>query len=105
MAELGANSEAWHEEVGAFAAQSGVATLIVVGDQATPMLAGAKAEPGWQGELVHVPDASGAVDAVAGRLAPGDTVLVKASRQEGLWRVAEALLPERPSSSAFGAAQ
>ena len=105
MAELGANSQAWHEEVGAFAARSGVAALIVVGDQATPMLAGAKAEPGWQGELVHVPDVSSAVDAVAGRLGPGDTVLVKASRQEGLWRVAEALLPGPPSSSASGAAR
>ena len=96
MAELGANSQAWHEEAGAFAARSGVTALIVVGDEATPMLAGAKSEPGWQGELMHVPDAAAAVDAVAGRLAPGGTVLVKASRQEGLWQVAEALLPEHP---------
>jgi UDP-N-acetylmuramoyl-tripeptide--D-alanyl-D-alanine ligase len=105
MAELGANSQAWHEEVGAFAARSGVAALIVVGDQATPMLAGAKSEPGWPGELVHVPDVSAAVEAVAGRLASGDTVLVKASRQEGLWRVAEALLPEHPEPPPPGAAR
>jgi UDP-N-acetylmuramoyl-tripeptide--D-alanyl-D-alanine ligase len=105
MAELGANAQPWHEEVGAFAARSGVSTLIVVGDLATPMLAGAKSEPGWQGELVHVPDVASAVEAVSGRLAPGDTVLVKASRQEGLWRVAEALLPEHPQAPPPGAAR
>jgi UDP-N-acetylmuramyl pentapeptide synthase len=82
-----------------------VAALIVVGDQATPMLAGAKSEPGWQGELVHVPDASSAVEALASRLGPGDTVLVKASRQEGLWQVAEALLPEHPQAPPPGAAR
>ena len=91
MAELGGNSTAWHEEVGAYAALTGVSALIVVG-AATPMLAGAKSQPGWPGELLHVPDGPAAVAAVSDRVGPGDTVLVKASRSEGLWSVADALL-------------
>jgi UDP-N-acetylmuramoyl-tripeptide--D-alanyl-D-alanine ligase len=96
MAELGGNSRAWHEEVGAFAARLGVAALIVVGAQAAPMLDGAKAQPGWRGELLHVPDQAAAVEAVRGRIAPGDAVLVKASNAEGLWSVADALLSDAP---------
>jgi UDP-N-acetylmuramoyl-tripeptide--D-alanyl-D-alanine ligase len=94
MAELGGNSRAWHEEVGAFAAQTGVSGLVVVGEQATPMLAGARSVPGWRGELLHVPDGPAAVAALAGRIRPGDTVLVKASRAVALWEVAFALASE-----------
>ncbi len=94
MAELGGNSPAWHEEVGAFAARAGVTALVVVGDEATPMLAGAKSEPGWTGELVAVPDGAAAVAALADRIRPGDTVLVKASRAAALWDVAAALAAE-----------
>jgi UDP-N-acetylmuramoyl-tripeptide--D-alanyl-D-alanine ligase len=94
MAELGANARAWHEEIGAFAARAGVSALVVVGEEAAPMLAGAKSEPGWQGELLHVPDGPAAVTAVAGRVRPGDAVLVKASRAAGLWDVAFALAGE-----------
>jgi UDP-N-acetylmuramoyl-tripeptide--D-alanyl-D-alanine ligase len=98
MAELGANSVRWHEEIGEYAARAGVSTLIVVGEEAAPMLAGAKAQPGWPGELLHVPDGPAALDALGHRLRPGDTVLVKASRAVGLWSVAEALLAEvRPA--------
>jgi UDP-N-acetylmuramoyl-tripeptide--D-alanyl-D-alanine ligase len=94
MAKLGANSPAWHEEIGAFAARAGVSGLVVVGEQAAPMLAGAKSEPGWQGELLPVPDGPAAVAALAGRIRPGDAVLVKASRAVGLWDVAFALAAE-----------
>jgi UDP-N-acetylmuramoyl-tripeptide--D-alanyl-D-alanine ligase len=94
MAELGANSVRWHEEVGEYAAQAGISALIVVGDQAAPMLAGAKSRPGWPGELLHVPDGTAALEALGSRLRPGDTVLVKASREVGLWNVAETLLAE-----------
>jgi UDP-N-acetylmuramoyl-tripeptide--D-alanyl-D-alanine ligase len=94
MAELGGNSRPWHEEVGAFAARTGVSALVVVGEQATPMLAGARSVPGWRGELLHVPDGPAAVAALAGRIRPGDTVLVKASRAVALWEVAFALAPE-----------
>jgi UDP-N-acetylmuramoyl-tripeptide--D-alanyl-D-alanine ligase len=94
MAELGAEAPMWHEEVGGLAARAGVDTLIVVGDDAAPMLSGAKAQPGWRGELLAVPDAAGAVEALRARLAPGDVVLVKASRAAGLERVALALTQE-----------
>jgi UDP-N-acetylmuramoyl-tripeptide--D-alanyl-D-alanine ligase len=94
MSELGASAAAWHEEAGGYAARSGVAGLIVVGDVAAPMLTGAKAEPGWAGELIHAADADAALDALRNLLAPGDVVLVKASRSAGLERVALALTGE-----------
>ena len=49
MNELGEQAAARHEEAGGHAARSGLAGLIVVGDDAAPMLTGAKAEPGWPG--------------------------------------------------------
>jgi UDP-N-acetylmuramoyl-tripeptide--D-alanyl-D-alanine ligase len=91
MYELGSQSRAWHEEVGGLAARAGVAGLIVVGEDAAPILTGAKAEGSWHGELLGVPDAGSAVEALDARLAPGDVVLVKASHSAGLERVALAL--------------
>ena len=94
MNELGGASRQWHERAGGLAARAGVAGLIVVGEAAAPMLSGAKAEPSWHGELIGVPDAGGAVAALGNLLAPGDVVLVKASRAAGLERVALALTGE-----------
>jgi UDP-N-acetylmuramoyl-tripeptide--D-alanyl-D-alanine ligase len=94
MNELGDESDRMHEEVGALAARAGVAGLIVVGGSAAPMLSGAKAEPSWDGELIGVPDAASALAALGNLLAPGDVVLVKASRAVGLERVALALTGE-----------
>ena len=94
MNELGDDAPSWHEQVGGLAAQAGVAGLIVVGEDAAPMIAGAKAEPSWRGELLAVPDPAGAVEALSARLEPGDVVLVKASRAAGLERVAQALTAE-----------
>jgi UDP-N-acetylmuramoyl-tripeptide--D-alanyl-D-alanine ligase len=96
MTELGDAADQLHEEIGATAARAGIAALIVVGEQAAPMLAGAKAVPSWQGELLAVPDAAAAVRAVSDRLRSGDVVLVKASHSIGLERVALALTGERP---------
>jgi UDP-N-acetylmuramoyl-tripeptide--D-alanyl-D-alanine ligase len=94
MNELGSESRLRHEEVGALAARAGVAGLIVVGEDATPMLSGARAERSWRGELLGVPDAGSALAALGNLLAPGDVVLVKASRAVGLERVALALTGE-----------
>jgi UDP-N-acetylmuramoyl-tripeptide--D-alanyl-D-alanine ligase len=94
MRELGTQSDELNEQAGALAARTGVAGLIVVGGEAAPMLAGAKAEPSWPGELLHVADAPAAVAALGERLLPGDVVLVKASRAAGLQRVALALTGE-----------
>jgi UDP-N-acetylmuramoyl-tripeptide--D-alanyl-D-alanine ligase len=94
MYELGGHSRSFHEKVGGLAARAGVAGLIVVGEDAAPMLTGAKTESLWQGELLAVPDAGSAVEALAARLAPGDVVLVKAAHAAGLERVALALTGE-----------
>jgi UDP-N-acetylmuramoyl-tripeptide--D-alanyl-D-alanine ligase len=94
MYELGSQSRTWHEETGGQAARAGVTGLIVVGEDAAPMLTGAKAESSWPGELLAVPDAGGAVEALAARLRPGDVVLVKAAHAAGLERVALALTGE-----------
>jgi UDP-N-acetylmuramoyl-tripeptide--D-alanyl-D-alanine ligase len=96
MTELGDAAAQLHEEIGATAARAGVAALIVVGEQAAPMLTGAKAVPSWQGELLAVPDAAAAVRTLADRLRSGDVVLVKASHSIGLERVALALTGEHP---------
>ncbi len=96
MTELGPEADALHEAAGMQAAQAGVAALIVVGDDAAPMLAGAKSVGAWPGELVHVPDAAAAVQAVRSRTRAGDVVLVKASHSIALERVALALTGERP---------
>jgi UDP-N-acetylmuramoyl-tripeptide--D-alanyl-D-alanine ligase len=94
MRELGAQADELNEQAGALAARTGLAGLIVVGDEAAPMLDGAKAEPSWPGELLHVADGPAAVQALGERLRPGDVVLVKASRVAGLERVALALTGE-----------
>ncbi|HEY3687688.1 MAG TPA: UDP-N-acetylmuramoyl-tripeptide--D-alanyl-D-alanine ligase [Streptosporangiaceae bacterium] len=92
MAELGPQSEIEHERAGAHAVASGVRTLVAVGDDAAPILAGAKSAPGWTGEAVGVPDAEAAAELLRNRLGAGDVVLVKGSRVAGLERVAQALL-------------
>jgi UDP-N-acetylmuramoyl-tripeptide--D-alanyl-D-alanine ligase len=96
MAELGALAEELHEQAGLQAARAGLAGLIVVGEHAAPMLAGARADGSWRGELLQVPDAAAAVAAVSERVRPGDMVLVKASRAANLQRVALALTGEVP---------
>ena len=97
MAELGEESRASHEEIGALAAGTGVAGLIVVGKEAAPILDGALATSGWHGEAISVPDGPGAAAALRGRLADGDVVLVKASRAAGLESVAaDLLVPPQP---------
>ncbi len=94
MNELGSESRLRHEEAGGLAARAGVAGLIVVGEDAAPMLSGARAERSWHGELLGVADAGSAVVALGNLLTPGDVVLVKASRTVGLERVALALTGE-----------
>ena len=98
MAELGDESRASHEEIGALAAGTGVTGLIVVGKEAEPILDGALARNGagteWRGEAISVPDGPAAVAALRGRLAGGDVVLVKASHAAGLERVAAELLSQ-----------
>lgn len=102
MTELGDDADRLHAEIGADAAAAGLAGLIVVGDAAAPILAGARTVPGWRGELQHVPDAAAAVGALRDRLRDGDVVLVKASHSIHLERVALALTGEQPVDGESG---
>ncbi len=95
MAELGDTSRASHEDIGEYAARvggSGLAGLIAVGEEAAPLLDGARRVRSWPGEALAVPDGTAALEELANRLKPGDVVLVKASRAARLEGVAADLL-------------
>jgi UDP-N-acetylmuramoyl-tripeptide--D-alanyl-D-alanine ligase len=96
MAELGEIADDSHAEAGRQAAQAGAALVVAVGAGAAPVLDGARATTGWQGEAIAVPDPRAAVTELRSRLRPGDVVLVKASKAAGLWEVADGLLAEVP---------
>jgi UDP-N-acetylmuramoyl-tripeptide--D-alanyl-D-alanine ligase len=85
MLELGPGERRFHEEIGAHARERGVALLVTVGPRAAHMAAT------FGGETHRVADAAEAAGLVSGLVAPGDTVLVKASRGVGLEAVTEAL--------------
>jgi UDP-N-acetylmuramoyl-tripeptide--D-alanyl-D-alanine ligase len=95
MTDLGPHEAELHEQLGRDAAEAGLAGLIVVGDAAAPILAGAKSHPAWRGELVGVADTSAAIQAIRDRLRPGDAVLVKASRVAAIEGIALALAGEK----------
>jgi UDP-N-acetylmuramoyl-tripeptide--D-alanyl-D-alanine ligase len=94
MAELGDIDAASHAEAGRLAAQAGVATLVAVGEDARPVLDGAREQANWHGEAIAVPDPGSALTALRNVLRSGDVVLVKASKAAGLWEVADGLLAE-----------
>ena len=97
MAELGGTSRASHEDIGEYAARigdSGLAGLIAVGEEAAPLLDGARRVRSWTGEALAAPDGAAALELLANRLKPSDVVLVKASRAAHLEGVAAALLGE-----------
>jgi UDP-N-acetylmuramoyl-tripeptide--D-alanyl-D-alanine ligase len=71
----------------------GISRLVVVGEGARPLHLAASIE-GRGDRSVWVPDATAAISQLASVAAPGDVVLVKASRAAGLEEVAEALLDE-----------
>jgi UDP-N-acetylmuramoyl-tripeptide--D-alanyl-D-alanine ligase len=90
MAEIGADHEVEHRRIGAYAA--GVLDLlIVVGDAAAGLAAGARDAGLPPDAVIQVSDAAAAVRAV-GALEPGDALLVKGSRVAGLDAVAAALV-------------
>ncbi|MDD7940539.1 UDP-N-acetylmuramoyl-tripeptide--D-alanyl-D-alanine ligase [Actinomycetospora lutea] len=89
MAELGDDAPRAHTEIGREVARTGVERLIVVGDAARPLHEAAASE-GVDSRLV--PDAAAAAELVSAGIAPGDVVLIKASRSAGLEKVAETLV-------------
>ena len=89
MAELGAHSQAAHEEVGRRAAELGVGQLFAVGKMA-PVMAQAAREAGLN-RVIELADVESAVAALKSFLKTGDVVLLKASRTTRLERIAAAL--------------
>ena len=89
MAELGAHSEAAHEEVGRCAAKLGVGQLIAVGKMAAVLARGAKAA--GLNRVLEFSDVESAVPGLKNFVKAGDLVLLKASRSTRLERIAEAL--------------
>ena len=91
MAELGAASAEEHERIGELVARLGVERLIVVGEAARPIRAGAVREGVDAADVEECATAEDAIKALRALLRDGDVVLVKGSRVAGLERVAEAL--------------
>ncbi len=101
MAELGAGAVAEHERLGRDAVAAGVHLLVAVGPDAVGMVTGATAAGARHGEgsgsdagtrVESVPDRAAALDLLSEVLVPGDVVLVKASRSNGLEVLAADLL-------------
>lgn len=91
MLELGADSDAEHAGVGAFAAAQAIDELVVVGDIAAPMVRGARLVGGEAMRVRHVPDARAAAAILDEELRPGDVVLFKSSHDAGLRWLGEAV--------------
>ncbi len=90
MAELGAQGEAAHLEVGRRAAESGVGQLFAVGKMAAMLARGAR-EAGLT-RVIELADVESAAAAVKSFVKAGDVVLLKASRAARLERIVAALL-------------
>jgi UDP-N-acetylmuramoyl-tripeptide--D-alanyl-D-alanine ligase len=91
MAELGGMGPQEHERIGELVARLGIDELVVVGENARMIAVGAERE-GVEPHRIHtVMRAEEAAEVVRLIAAPGDLVVVKASRVERLERVVAAL--------------
>jgi UDP-N-acetylmuramoyl-tripeptide--D-alanyl-D-alanine ligase len=84
MLELGADSAVEHDSIGRLAVRLDISRLVVVGETARPMAAGAQHEGSWGREVIWVPDADAAYDLLTEEVESGDVVLFKSSRDAGL---------------------
>lgn len=94
MLELGEESASHHRRVGQLASELGIDHLIVIGDHAEELAAGARV--GGVG-VSMAPDRVAAFATATDWLGPNDVVLVKASRGLALETVAQALAEGRPT--------
>jgi UDP-N-acetylmuramoyl-tripeptide--D-alanyl-D-alanine ligase len=93
MAELGAESDPAHSEIGRYAAELKLGQLFAVGKNAAVMARAAR-DAGLT-RVIEFADVEAAVRAVKNFLKPGDVVLLKASRSSHLERIAEILKMEK----------
>ena len=89
MAELGAHSEAAHEEIGRRAAELGVAQLFAIGKMAPALARGARGA--GLNRLLEFADVDAAAVALKSFLKAGDSLLLKASRASRFERITELL--------------
>ncbi len=94
MREIGDTSVEQHLRVGQLAAELGIDRVVIIGEGARPIFAGA--EPLLGQNARWVPDTATAIELLEAELGPNDIVLVKASRAIALERVANALLQQVP---------
>jgi len=104
MAELGADADTAHRDIGRRAGELGLDGIVVVGERATAVAEGARQAGLPAASVAVVSDGDEAVARVRDWLAAGDAVLVKASRSVGLERVAAALHTPASVSRAPGRA-
>ncbi len=98
MGELGDAAVDEHSALAGYLADHGVDRLVAVGDSAN-VRALADAAESMGLNTVRAPETGGAAEAVAAEIRPGDVALVKASYADGLWRVADALVPVAQQNS------
>ncbi len=84
MYELGAYSEALHEECGAFFHANSTDILIAVGNDADSVLTGARDNGADERTLFAVKSVRSAAEVLLAHIKPGDLVLLKGSRGVGL---------------------
>ncbi|HVE75079.1 MAG TPA: UDP-N-acetylmuramoyl-tripeptide--D-alanyl-D-alanine ligase [Mycobacteriales bacterium] len=94
MAELGDTAMEAHRQIGRLVAELGIDRLVVVGAEAAEIHVGAALHGFPAAHGIQVADREAATRHLHTGLAPGDVVLVKASRSAGLERVAAAVLEE-----------
>ena len=94
MAELGAHTEAAHEEIGRCAAELGAGQLFAVGQMASLTARGARSA--GLNRVLEFSDVESAAAAVKRFVKTGDVLLLKASRAARLERIAEALKSDKP---------
>ncbi|MET9327042.1 UDP-N-acetylmuramoyl-tripeptide--D-alanyl-D-alanine ligase [Tsukamurella sp. NPDC003166] len=93
MGELGDESIVEHDRLGRFLVRLDITGTICVGTSRAvhALWQGAVMEGSWGSEAIRVDTRDEAVERLRAELRPGDLVLVKASKSEKMWEVAEHL--------------
>ncbi|KXP14574.1 UDP-N-acetylmuramoyl-tripeptide--D-alanyl-D-alanine ligase [Tsukamurella pseudospumae] len=93
MGELGDDSIVEHDRLGRFLVRLDITSTICVGTSRAvhALWQGAVMEGSWGSEAIRVDTREDAVERLRAELQPGDLVLVKASKSEKMWEVAEHL--------------